>query len=230
MLLVESAQSMANRLEAVCWDETTDDWVNPLRGLPCVEVQSKDGKKMINSVLAAHRLNSPYTLESQDKTFMKKLKAELEIKELTAVDIRLLARTLFKYDINSLIHGVFLAKKEIAGGRMRLPRALSAFIEAKSVTIVASGGVKKDVIDPKGDYRKGFGNVIFHREEFCGKIIAYFILDLALIRGFGLGKDAEALLTALPLFKIRRFLEKGLRLRTALDSLCLLWKKLRMLS
>lgn len=100
---------------------------------------------------------------------------------------------------------------------MRLPRALSAFIEAKSVTIVASGGVKKDVIDPKGDHRKGFGNVIFHREEFCGKIIAYFILDLALIRGFGLGKDAEALLTALSLFKIRRFLQDGLRLRSACD-------------
>ena len=27
MLLVESAQSMANRLEAVCWDEVADDWV-----------------------------------------------------------------------------------------------------------------------------------------------------------------------------------------------------------
>ena len=26
-VLVESAQSMANRLEAVCWDEATDDWV-----------------------------------------------------------------------------------------------------------------------------------------------------------------------------------------------------------
>ena len=26
-VLVESAQSMANRLEAVCWDEAEDDWV-----------------------------------------------------------------------------------------------------------------------------------------------------------------------------------------------------------
>lgn len=217
MLLVESAQSMANRLESVCWDEPSDDWVKPLRGLPCVEVQSKDGKKMINSVLAAHRLNSPYILESGDKTFMEKLKAELEIKELTAVDLRLLARTLFKYDVNSLVHGVFLAKKEIAGGRMRLPRALSAFIEAKSVTIAASGGVKIDAINPSGDTQKGFGHVPFHREEFCGQITAYFILDLALIRGFGLGKDAETLLTALSLFKIQSFLQDGLRLRTACD-------------
>ena len=34
MLLVESAQSMANRLEAVCWDITANDWVAPLKGLP----------------------------------------------------------------------------------------------------------------------------------------------------------------------------------------------------
>ena len=32
MLLVESAQSMANRLEAVCWDEGADDLVPELKG------------------------------------------------------------------------------------------------------------------------------------------------------------------------------------------------------
>ena len=38
LVLVESAQSMANRLEAVCWDEVADDWVTPaLRGLPVVQ-------------------------------------------------------------------------------------------------------------------------------------------------------------------------------------------------
>lgn len=31
MLLVESTQSMANRLEAVCWDTVADDWVPPWR-------------------------------------------------------------------------------------------------------------------------------------------------------------------------------------------------------
>ncbi|MCL6593432.1 MAG: type I-U CRISPR-associated protein Cas7, partial [Alicyclobacillus sp.] len=42
MLLVESAQSMANRLEAVCWDEAADDWVEPLRGLPLVKVYDEN--------------------------------------------------------------------------------------------------------------------------------------------------------------------------------------------
>jgi CRISPR-associated protein Csb1 len=45
----------------------------------------------------------------------------------------------------------------------------------------------------------------------------FFNLDLALIRGFGLGADVEHLLLALALFKIQKFLRDGLRLRTACD-------------
>ena len=136
---------------------------------------------------------------------------------LHTIDIRKLTATLLKYDANALLHGIFLAKKEIAGGRMRLPRALTAFIEAEGVTIAASGGVKNDAVDPSGDTAKGFGNVPFHRDEYCGSITAFFNLDLALIRGFGLGPDVEALLVAVALFKIQRFLREGLRLRTACD-------------
>jgi CRISPR-associated protein Csb1 len=77
--------------------------------------------------------------------------------------------------------------------------------------------VKNDALNPSGDTGKGFGNVPFHREEFTGNITAYFVLDLALIRGFGLGTDVENLLIAISLFKIRRFLQEGLRLRTACD-------------
>lgn len=217
MLLVESAQSMANRLETVCWDTVQNDWVPALNGLPCVVVKNKDGKLITNSVLEAHRINSPYILEGKDKTFLNTLKTELAVGELAAVDLKLLSKTLLKYDINALIHGVFIAKSEVAGGRMRLPRALTAFIEASQVNTASSGGVKNDALNPSGDAAKGFGNVPFHREEFTGNITAYFVLDLALIRGFGLGADVENLLIAISLFKIRRFLNEGLRLRTACD-------------
>ena len=216
-LLVESAQSMANRLETVCWDAVADDWTLPLKGLSFVSVQNKDGKAITNSVLEAHRLNSPYILEGKDKSFLETLKKELAIADLNMVDLRLLAKTLLKYDVNSLIHGVFIAKSDVAGGRMRLPRALTAFIEASQVNVAASGGVKNDALDPSGDAAKGFGNVPFHREEFTGNITAYFVLDLALIRGFGLGDAVTDLLTALSLYKIQRFLADGLRLRTACD-------------
>jgi len=217
MLLVESAQSMANRLEAVCWDTIADDWVTPLKGLPVVKVKGKAGKPLTNSVLEAHRLNSPYILEGKDKAFLATLQKELAIAEKGIVDIRKLTAALLKYDTNALLHGVFLAKKEIAGGRMRLPRALTAFIEAEGVTVAASGGVKNDAVNPSGDTAKGFGNVPFHRDEYSGSITAFFNLDLALIRGFGLGAEVEAMLAAVALFKIRRLLRDGLRLRTACD-------------
>ncbi len=226
MLLVESAQSMANRLETVCWDTVQNDWVAALNGLPCVVVKNKEGKEITNSVLEAHRINSPYILEGKDKTFRDKLKSELAVGEVAVADLKLLSKTLLKYDINALIHGVFIAKPDLAGGRMRLPRALTAFIEASQVHVAASGGVKNDRLRPdKGDEgqtaKEGFGNVPFHREEFTGNIPAYFVLDLALIRGFGLGADVENLLIAISLFKIRRFLNEGLRLRTACDlELC----------
>ena len=35
----------------------------------------------------------------------------------------LLLSVLLGLDVNALLHGVFLAKKELAGGRLRLPRA-----------------------------------------------------------------------------------------------------------
>jgi len=217
MLLVESAQSMANRLEAVCWDTVTNDWVPALNGLPVVKVNDQAGKPLTNSVLEAHRLNSPYILEGKDKSFLATLQKELAIAEKGIVDLKKLTATLLKYDTNALLHGVFLAKKEIAGGRMRLPRALTAFIEAEGVAVAASGGVKNDAVDPSGDTAKGFGNVPFHREEFTGSITVFFNLDLALIRGFGLGDAVEKLLVALALFKIQKFLRDGLRLRTACD-------------
>lgn len=222
MLLVESAQSVANRLETACWDDADDKLVLALDGLPYIGV-TYEGKPLTNSVLEAHRINSPYILESKDETVMKILQREASEMEFGPVNIRKLARTVLKYDANAVIHGVFLAKSQLAGGRLRLPRVLSGFIEARNVREAESGGVKNDWVKPgKGDEgqtsTEGFGNVPFHRTEFTAeRITAYFNLDLALLRGYALGEDATDLLLALSLFKVRRFLSGGLRLRTACD-------------
>lgn len=218
MLLVESSQSLANRMEEVCWDKVANDWVQPLRGLSIIKVSDKDGKPLTNSVLEAHRINSPYILEGKDKTVFDRLKGELASMEEGFVDLRKLASVLLKLDINALLHGVFLAKKELAGGRLRLPRALSGFIEASKVKAAASGGVKNDGVNPSGDTSKGFGNVPFARDEFVSpEIEVFFNLDLAQLRGYGFPQPVYELLAALALFKIRGFLEEGLRLRTACD-------------
>jgi hypothetical protein len=137
--------------------------------------------------------------------------------------LRKLAKAVFWCDPNSIIHGVFFEK---LAGRLRLTRALSGFIEARDVRAVESGGVKFDHVLPKPkdlglNANEGFGNVPFHRTEFtAGKITAYFNLDLALLRGYGFKEEATDLLIALALFKVRRFVTLGLRLRTACDLRC----------
>lgn len=217
MLLVESAQSMANRLEATCWDMTNNGPVKALAGVSHVTV-TRGGKFLTDSMLESHRINSPYLLEGKDKSFSENLKQELGGLAEGPIDRKRLAEVLFQYDVGSLIHGVFLAKKELAGGRLRVSRALSAFIEATNVEVAAFGGVKNDHVNPSGDTKSGFGNVPFSRDEFVAeRIVCYINLDLAQIRGYGLDPEAQDLLVLLALYRIRKLLDGDLRLRTACD-------------
>lgn len=217
-LLVESAQSMANRLENVCWDEANDELVEPLKGLPYVQTTLPDGTKT-DSIREAHRLNSPYIVKSEE---FKVIGEEIGFEANKPFDRRKLASALLKYDSSSLLHGIFLEK---VGGVVRLPRTISAFIEANKTQVASAGGVKFDRVQPGtgentpyGKANEGYGNVPYHRDEYTAQeITAYFNIDLAQLRGYGLGEAAEKMLIAISLFKIQKFLRDGLRLRTACD-------------
>ena len=225
MLLVESAQSVANRLERAGLDGDGPDIAPELRGLPYVAatLDGVDPKVRTSSLVEAHRLGSPYFLHN--KQFKETLAKEMKYNAKRPLDWKAIYSTLFRYDANSLLHGVFLSLLE--GGRVRAPRAVTGFIEAEDVKKVISGGVKNSPVDPKGELQvadaesgeKGvYSNVPYSRIEFTARRIrAYFNLDVALIRGYGLTKEAERLLIALALLKIRRFLSAHLRLRTACD-------------
>jgi CRISPR-associated protein Csb1 len=242
MLLVESAQSVANRMELACWDEANDDLITELKGLSYIRIDCGELGRT-NTVKEFHRLNSPYIWEGKEtadtKIFREAFMNDLGLKptqkrkkkgeeagnaeeaEVPGVlDLQKLYRAVYKWDTNSVLHGVFLEK---VAGRLRMTRALSGFIEAADVLPVESGGTKVDHILPSPkvlglDAKAGYGNVPFPRTEFVAKqITAYFNLDLALLRGYGLGKEATELLIALALFKVRRFLSTGLRLRAACD-------------
>jgi CRISPR-associated protein Csb1 len=219
-LLVESAQSMANRLETTCWDNFKNAPVAALDGISHVTVMRK-GAFLTDSMLEAHRLNSAYLLEGKDRSFLETLKDELVGLDFGPIDRKKLAQVLLKYDVGSLIHGVFLAKGEMAGGRLRVARALSAFIEASDVNIAASGGVKNDHVHPgkvEGDSKNHFGNIPFPRDEYVAKRIDCHVnIDLAQIRGYGLDSKAEKLLVLLALYRVRKLLDGDLRLRTACD-------------
>ena len=227
MILVESAQSVANRLEDVCWDEGTDSPHSALAGMPYVDVTLWDSGDRTNSLQEAHRLNSPYIMRDDD--FKEKLRtdANLPVRDTGAgvLNRATLAKAVFKYDPGSILHGVFLEK---IVGRARLQRCISGFIEAENSNTADSGGVKNDQVAPAPSSLReigltvgaaeGFGNVPFHRTEYAAKpITAYFNLDLAQIRAYGLGESAERFLITLALWKVRKFLDSGLRLRTACD-------------
>ena len=216
-LLVESAQSMANRLEATVWDAVNEKPVAALDGISHVTVKA-NGKFFTDTMLEAHRLNSPYILEAPKSRFVEDLKKELGVLENGPINRKLLAGVLLNYDIGSLLHGVFLAKPWLAGGRLRVARALSAFIEASGARVAASGGVKNDHVNPGGDTGSGFGNVPFARDEFTAeRIVLHINFDLAQVRGYGLGADAERLLVLLGLYRLRKLIDGDLRLRTACD-------------
>ncbi len=222
MLLVESAQSVANRLEQTCLDGGTGPGLaKDLDGLPYVKVKLTGATEAeTSSLVEAHRLNSPFIITDKDfqKTFVEKAKYV----EGQPLDWKSVAAAFLFYDPNSLLHGAFMAN--LRDGRVRVPRAISGFIEAEDVREAASGGVKNNPIDPTGTIRAEghdrdvYSNVPYHRTEFTARrIAAYFNLDLALLRGYGLPTQAFELLVALGLYKVHRFLGSGLRLRTACD-------------
>ena len=221
-LLLESTQSMANRLEAVCVDAAGTGLVDTLSDLPLITVNDENNKFLTNSVIEAHRMNSPYMLEGADTTLLERIKNELNIKDKDGViDIPKFARFVFKYDTNSILHGLFLSKSDLAGGRYKLTRALSSFIEATDVQPVISGGVKLDRVNPSGGdagAEKGYGHIPYSRTEYsAASIKCYFSIDIALIRSYRLDELASELVFTLALWKIRSFLARGLRLRTACD-------------
>lgn len=130
-LLVESAQSMANRLEATIWDAANDQLIACAQGISYVRVHDQRGAFLTASVLEAHRLNSPY-IEKSEGDFAKKLPDALGADKKRPLDRKAFTASLLKLDANALLHGVFL---ESIDGRLRVPRALSSFIEASTAPL-----------------------------------------------------------------------------------------------
>ena len=83
---------------------------------------------------------------------------------------------------------------------------------------LSAGKSSNDHVNPSGVARDGFGNVPFARDEFTAASITLYVnLDLAQIRGYGLGGDVERLLILMALYKLRALTDEGMRLRTACD-------------
>lgn len=221
-LLVESAQSMANWLESTTWDEARADQPEELAALPYVRIVSPAGAFLSASRLEAHRLASAYIMNGavNDKKGEDWILERLGLAKGRPLDYRAVARACFALDPVSLVHGVFFARKAWPW-QPKIARAVTSFVEARQVAPVVSGGVKRDVVINEakdGATAEGYGTVPHHRVEYtAGTITAYFTVDHAQFRSYGLSGPATALLEALAEFEIATLLDRGLRLRTRCD-------------
>jgi CRISPR-associated protein Csb1 len=208
-VLVESPQSLTNRLEAQVMDEEGCP-IALLSRMSYVRVMRGD-QLMTTSLREPHRLNSPHLLNAAygAERFEETLKKTLDANWLS---------WLFTHDVNTLIHGVFFSQVKDKHDK-RLARLLSAYIEAHNATAVLSGGVKTEAVTGTGvTAEDGGGMIPFTREEFVAeKIMLYVSLDLAHLRSYRLTEPQRRLLLALALYKVRRFISEPQRLRTACD-------------
>jgi CRISPR-associated protein Csb1 len=124
--------------------------------------------------------------------------------------------TIFRYDPNSLVHGVLFAKEQI-----KISRILTAHLEAIGAARVGRSGVKFDRLG-----KTTSGQPIFSvDEETAREIRVTFIIDLALLRSYGRGEsglsaDQKRLLLDLAIWKIGRLLGQPFRYRTQCHLRC----------
>jgi CRISPR-associated protein Csb1 len=225
-LLVESVQSMANRLEATAWNAAKQQPVDAVSGLPSVRVvRAKTGDFLTSSRLEAHRLASPFvhTATADGKPVVEMITERLGLKQDTPLNYPAIAKATAQLDPFCLLHGVFFNQKQWFG-QPRITRAITGVIEAHGVKRAVSGGRKSDQVrhnlgqEGEGGTAEGYGSVPFSRIEWTAKrILASFVIDVELLRSYGLPPVATETLETLALWEIRHLLDGGMRLRTACD-------------
>lgn len=134
--LVESEQSMANRLEAVCM-KSPGVWREPFAGrLPVIRVEDKRSRLLATNLTEPHRIASSYVLEgaikdaSNGTTLQAKLKEHLSLDGKTwPVDGReKLMQAVFALDPAAILHGFQFMQWEAVG--LRAARLLHSRLEA----------------------------------------------------------------------------------------------------
>jgi CRISPR-associated protein Csb1 len=225
-LIVESPQSIANRLEGTAWDAATDQPAEPFAALPYVRVvAADDGRYLTSSRVEAHRLASAFVKDSTlGKTPMRdEIRQRLGLRDDTPVAPRDIAKAVFALDPFCLLHGVFFAESaKVWPGQPRIARAMTGFVEAVDVRRAEFGGVKRDHVRHAhaegGGSTEGYGTIPYHRTEYtAGQIIGSFSIDLGQLRAYGLDQNATDLLHAIAQWELRTLLDGGLRFRTACD-------------
>lgn len=225
-LLVESPQSMANRMERVCWTDGGDEadrvgrYNGDCTGIPYVLAEDTNKRPLTASPLEAHRLASPYIWDTQpfskngkQLTLPDYLKETFKLAENRLVLWKQVALGLLEIDPACLLHGVWFSDGAFGGGKVRITRALSGYIEAEDPAPANYGFQKRDPVSDRTDTEsgqtaaEGFGSVIGPKQHFTSpKVKAYFQIDVERLRSYGLSEDSVEALVAWAIYKIRRVL------------------------
>lgn len=245
--IVDSAASMANHLESVCQRGAHDlDLVDELSGMPYIRCVTGDvvngslasGKRetIVTSLTEGHRIASSYfldgaALQGDGAKAGEKFESELIRKFGIVLPGSSKAhpppeqwwnvfKTIFEIDPNSLVHGVLFPQWQI-----KIPRALTAHLEAFGAGRVDRSGVKFDRLG-----KTTSGQPIFAVDDATAESIrATFVLDVSLVRSFGRRKGEETLglsvkeqefLVALALWKVDRLLAAPFRFRSGCHLRC----------
>lgn len=225
-VLVESPQSMANRLESVGWFSDGDNSrpAEALESLPYVRVEASDGSFLASSRTEAHRLASAYVLDAEeDGTLLRdSLPSELGLEVDRPLNHADFAQRLFRIDPLCLLHGVFFAQQKWSA-QPKLARAVTSVVDAIDVREAHSGGVKFDQVSNKvregsGGTAEGYGTVPHHRTEFTArKVVLRYSLDRGQLESYRLSESATQLLETVAMWQLSSLLDQGLRLRTACE-------------
>lgn len=218
--LVESEQSMANRLEGVCMTDA-GEWVEPWKSvMPLIEVVDDAKQRIATNLTEPHRIASSYILEGRSlsdnqTTFKDVLWRAIGMRGsgnnsiLSLTGRAQLDRVIFALDPSALLHGYQFVQTEFVG--MRQPRILHARIEAilDGDEELNYGMVKVDQIEPGAAAQKGAnkGQSIAGKHRIIWKgITATFELDLLALKHLHLDENKKKFLLGLALWKVGAFL------------------------
>lgn len=216
--LVESEQSMANRLEAVCM-RSPGVWVDDLKGMPLVAVRNKAGALLTTNLTEPHRIASSYVLDGKFDGDRQELKAKIAGKVGLADDGAFwpldkradLEKLVFALDPGALLHGFQFVQWKFVG--LRQTRLLHARLEAELAEEpeVYYGMVKWDAIEPEStrEERANKGQSIAAKSRIVPKesgITATFDIDLLGLKSLALEDAQKKFLLGLALWKVGAFL------------------------
>ncbi|MGC8730913.1 MAG: type I-G CRISPR-associated RAMP protein Csb1/Cas7g [Halothiobacillaceae bacterium] len=213
--LVESEQSMANRLEAVCMKDP-GVWVDDLKGLPLIAVRNPQRDLLTTNLCEPHRVASSYILEGKlnsNKTVKEKLEDKLGLKNGGASwplgKRHVLNGLILGLDPSALLHGFQFVQWEFVG--LRQTRLLHGRLEAELAEDpeVHYGMVKWDAIEPESTREKkaNKGQSMAVKSRIVPRdIIATFEIDMLGLRSLALDDEQKKFLLGLALWKIGAFL------------------------